>query len=517
MPTTPAPPSIPFSAVLTPNRARNDKKYGNLESLKDSLTRLGTIHPLVLSRNADNTFSLIAGGRRHRALSQLGCTELFHASTLQPGRPGFLFEDEVPAHTRKEAELDENLQRLDMDWIDSIMLVADTHAAKKGIDNTWGLRQTAALLGDGYGKTQVGHAVNIAKRLRAGDKELLACDNMSAAISLLVKRQEDAALAVLQQRVAGSRSSSPSTHSFLDTINIDLGPKKSFEGGETSDNRTTDGTVANNLATNSVASATVPGAAPVPSAAAPVVDIPLSRMFVLGDSILSVMPGLPSTCFNHILTDIPYGIDMENLVVANKESVEAQHEVEANVEQMPEFLRQSFRLLRDGGFCVFFYDLDHHEKLQAYATAAGFTVQRWPFIATKTSACANQAAAYNLTKNYEVAMFLRKDPSAVLRHNPKFALNNSSWKSYDFASERKQYANPFAKPFELWKDILDMIAFPGQSIFDPFAGEGSSLRAVANCGMTPFGCEISSVHYNRGVENMKAVYARIHTSNVTFS
>jgi DNA modification methylase len=239
-------------------------------------------------------------------------------------------------------------------------------------------------------------------------------------------------------------------------------------------------------------------------------------MFVLGDSITTVMPSLPDACFNHIVTDIPYGIDMENLAVANKESVTPQHEVEANVEMMPEFLAQSFRLLRDGGFCVFFYDLDHHEKLQTWAAAAGFAVQRWPFVATKTSACSNQGAAYNLTKNYEVCMFLRK-PAAVLRHDPKFALNNSSWRAYDFAAERKLYANPFAKPFELWKDIFDMIAFPGQSIYDPYAGECSSLRAAANCGLTPFGSEISEIHYNRGVENLKAVYARIHAGNVNFT
>lgn len=113
-------------------------------------------------------------------------------------------------------------------------------------------------------------------------------------------------------------------------------------------------------------------------------------------------------------------------------------------------------------------------------------------------------------------MFCRRTDS-VLRHNPKFALNNTSWKAYDFASERKQYANPFAKPFELWKDIFDMVAFPGQSVYDPFAGECSSLRAAANCGLIPFGSEVSAVHYNRGVENLKATYSRIHAGNVSFT
>lgn len=517
--------TIHISAIREGSRARNTKKYGNLDGLKDSLSRLGTIHPLVLSANPDNTYDLIAGGRRFRALSEMGVTELHHGSTLRPGKPGFLFENEVPKHTRLEAELDENLYRLDMDWIDSVLLIDDTHQSKKAQDNQWGYRQTAALLGDGYGKTKVNYACIIAKELRKGDKDLLACTSMSEAIAMMVKRQEDKALAVLQQKAAASR---PAAFSFLDTINIDLGEKKDFSkgGDETLANGNNQNTatpvvgLVGNTTTpaptspQSNASRTVP---PAPEAE-PAAVIPLSRMYILGDSLRGsapVMPSLPDACFHHIVTDIPYGIDMDNLVVANKESVAEQHEVEANVDLMPDFLRHSFRLIQDGGFCVFFYDLDHHEKLQQWATSVGFAVQRWPFIATKTSSCSNQTAQYNLTKNYEVAMFCRK-PGAVLRHDPKFSLNNTSWKAYDFASERKLYANPFAKPFELWKDIYDMIAFPGQKVYDPFAGEASALRAAANCGLIPFGSEISEIHYNRGVENLKAVYAKIH-GNVLFT
>lgn len=502
---------IPITSIREGTRARNTKKYGNLDGLKDSLRRLGTIHPLVLSKNPDETYDLIAGGRRFRALTELGVTELHHGATLQPGRYGFLFENEVPKHTRLEAELDENLYRLDCDWIDNCLLIADTHESKKLSDNEWGVRQTAELLGSGYGKTKVGHAVNIAKKIRAGDKDLLTCENMSAAIAMLLKKQEDLALSVMQQKATALR---PSAFSFLDTINIELGPKKSFEGGELS--ATTTGTKPEpNVASVTGEGTVQPTPSPVPE---PEATISLSRMFMLGDSLRGdapVMLTLPDACFNHIVTDIPYGIDMENLTVSNKESVAAEHEVQANIDLMPDFLRHSFRLLSDGGFCVFFYDLDHHEKLQTLAESVGFAVQRWPFIAAKTSSCSNQAAQYNLTKNYEVAMFCRK-PGAVLRHDQKFALNNTSWKAYDFASERKLYANPFAKPFELWKDIFDMISFPGQKVYDPFAGEASSLRAAANCGLIPFGSEISEIHYNRGVENLKAVYLRIH-GNVSFT
>jgi DNA modification methylase len=178
---------------------------------------------------------------------------------------------------------------------------------------------------------------------------------------------------------------------------------------------------------------------------------------------------------------------------------------------MEPFLRQAFRLVRSGGFCVFFYDLDWHEYLQSTAEAVGWKVQRWPLIAHKTSACQNNAAQFNFTKNYESAMVLRKDERTVLRSQQP----SSVWMG-DFAAERRLYNNPFAKPFELWKWIYSAISFPGQTVLDTFCGEMSSSRAAVNCGLHPFGWEIKEQHFNRGLQHMQAAYALLHKSNVEF-
>ncbi len=369
-------------------------------------------------------------------MKALGTTELFHGSTLDPTRLGFVFADEVPLDTRKEAELDENLHRLEMDWIDSCLLVSDIHNAKKlnaqKEGGKWGQRQTASLLGKGYGKSNVGTALRAADLLRKGDKEILACQNLDHALQVMIKRNEDAALAELQRRVTPKAAvmSSPlantGTSSFLDTLNITLGKPK---GEGSSGNIPTAPTVQRSVAAKAV--------------------VPLSQMFRLGDFRKLLNPNLPTFQVDHIVTDIPYGIDMENLNAKAVVDVAEQHDVAQNVSQMQDFLQTAFAFTKPGGFCVFFYDLDHHEKLQTWARTAGWKVQRWPLVAVKSSAAQNNAAQYNLTKNYEVAMFLRKDERSVLRHDPKFALNNSSWKVYNFRAEQDLYNNPFAKPFEL--------------------------------------------------------------------
>lgn len=482
--------SIPLSSISTADRSRAD--MGDLTGLADSLSNLGSIHPITISQKNDGTFDLVAGGRRLAAALKLGYTEAFHGSILEPGRLGFLFKDEVPEDIRKEAELDENLYRLATKWTEDVLLVADVHRAKvaKHGKGEWGQKQTAILLGKGYKKSKVSLCINIAERLRAGDEQLLACQSMSDAISVMLKRREDEALKELHRRATAGRGVSMS--SFLDEIKISLGgPKPAVVLGGT---------------------AAKPGVSPPLETPSGPTIIPLSSMFQCVD-FRQLCPKLPDACFDHIVTDIPYGIDMDNLEgFKNIEDVKAEHGVEENIALMQPFLREAFRLTKSGGFCVFFYDLDHHEKLQTWAKDIGWKVQRWPLIAYKTSPCRNNAAQYNFTKNYECAMVLRRDENTVLR-KPQ---SSSVWTG-DFSAERKLYNNPFAKPFELWKWVYDAVAFPGQTVFDPFCGEMSACRAAINCGLQPRGCEISEKHFLRGLEVMKSVYALVYHSNVSFT
>lgn len=499
----PTHPSILLSSVLDSGRARTDKNYGDLSGLKESLTSIGSIHPITLSRRPDGQFDLVAGGRRTRAMRELGIVNLHHGSVLNPTRLGYLFEEDVPLHIRKEAELDENLHRLGMSWIDDVLLVAEVHNLKKN-QGKWGYRQTAELLGKGFSKSNVQIDLVVADLIRAGDKEILACENLFNATQVLVHRKEKLALAEVQKRAAGAvpagLSGPPDGTTFIDAFTMDLGPKKSWTSPAPVD----------------------PLASPTQSIVTTEEQekesdqnaiIPLSRMFFLGDSIVQIMPSLAPASFHHIVTDIPYGIDMDNLTEKGKVDVAEQHEVEANVELMLPFLVQAFRLVKHGGYCIFWYDMDHHEKLQRWAEEVGWRVQRWPLTWVKTHNCRNNCPGFNYTKATEVAMVLRKDESSTLR---KPQLKNY-WIG-DGSAERSLYNNKFAKPSALWKELIyDAIAFPGQSVYDPFWGEGSASRAAAQLGLLPYGSEISPVHFNKGMENMKAVYALIHASKVAFA
>lgn len=511
--------TIPITSVIEGDRARKD--YGDLSGLKSSIQRIGTIHPPALSRRIAGpsemllahegyVYDLVAGGRRFRSIRELGHKVLSYGSMLNPNLPGFLFREDVPEDELREAELDENLYRLKPKWQEDCLLVADVHRLKRQREGTkWGQRQTAELLGPGYGLSNVNLALKVAELLIAKDKDIMSADSLMEANTIRIKRREEEAVAQLQ-KLAFPAGAAPAltplpafsdTSSFLDSFNMDLGADI-VPGTAPS---TAMSLLGGGIAVTQ-ARASAPTLQPGPLVSSPAVVIPLSSMFQSGD--WRTHTWIPT---NHIITDIPYAIDMDNLGKKQVADVKEEHEVIANLELMLPFLQKSFDSILPHGFCVFFYDLDHHEKLQQWATEVGWKVQRWPLVWAKTHTCKNQSAQYNTTKNFEVAMILRKDEHTVLR----CPQTSSVWTG-DGAAERKCYNNPFAKPYELWKWIYDMVAFPGQSVRDPYCGEMSACRAAANCGLVPYGNEINPVHYNRGLEHMKAVYALIHKSNVQF-
>jgi DNA modification methylase len=137
------------------------------------------------------------------------------------------------------------------------------------------------------------------------------------------------------------------------------------------------------------------------------------------------------------------------------------------------------------------YDLDHHEKLQLWAGEVGFKVCRWPFIWCKTSPCSNQAAQYNITKSTEVCLMLRKSEHSVIKTKQS--------RNWIMAPSVATNSHPFVKPFDVWKYVIETVSVEGQTIVDPFAGEGSCLAAAFRLQRIPAGIEISETHLANGL------------------
>jgi DNA modification methylase len=480
---------IHYAAIDQSARARND--FGDLQALADSIRLLGLIHPPTVTRNSAGEVILIAGGRRIAAMRMLGLEEI-----------PVVFRESLADHEIAELEAEENFQRLNMKWQERALLIARTHElkVKAAVENSesWGMRETGALMGVGH--ASVSHCHQIREFLIKNDPEICAAPSIKAAYDILLKRREDEAVRISAQfTVAPSKVSAGFVNNFKfdDLLKV---PSEQPTDGTPPLDPTSPGLLDELL-----------GESPAANTILEKKEFPLSQMFFLGDSI-QIMAQLQPESIDHVVTDIPYGIEMDNLErIKNLDQMVATHDVDQNVNQMRPFLEQAYRLIKPNGFCVFWYDLDHHEKLQQWAQEVGFTTQRWPIVWHKLHPCLNNAATKNFTKNVEFAMVCRKGNASLIKPQ------TTTLVAADNTAERKMYDNPFAKPSSIWRFIYEAIAYKGQVILDPFLGEGSASLAAIDLGLTPFGIEIDENRFNRAIVNIRTKLTKITNNQATFS
>ncbi len=134
---------------VAPDRAR--KKYVGLLELAESIKTHGLIHPLVVEPVQDGTynFRLVAGCRRLKACIISGITEV-----------DITLRDETDDITRKEIELEENLHRADLSWLEKSQGVKQLDELKRKKYGSatqsreskgWGQKETAVALGRSVG------------------------------------------------------------------------------------------------------------------------------------------------------------------------------------------------------------------------------------------------------------------------------------------------------------------------------------------------------------------------------
>lgn len=491
---------IKCSLLRDDDRIRQD--YSHVEELAESILERGLIQPIVITAD----YIVIDGGSRLRA-----CRDVLKWDEID-----VVFMETMPEGELRILEVEANIRRKDFSWLERVIAVVRIHELKSAsaalAGERWGQRQTGELLGQSLGN--VNNCVLLAGLIRAKDKEILGAATVSDALKLVLRRKENEATKLLAGGTIQAVSSG--TSNPLDFLNRPMGRMPSadqdveFFGSSTG---TTGGAISITAPTFDElpggAAGSVGGNAQVgPTAAV----IPLSSMLLRGDCILHMEQMLEASV-DHIITDIPYGIDMSNLQQENTgmdvSSVAAEHDVASNVSLMQKFLQSAYRVIKPQGFVVFFYDLDHHEKLQKWANEYGFRVQRWPLVWHKTHTCLNQAAGKNFTKNFEVAMVLSKGNASLVQ-----AQGSSVWTGSN-EDTKAVLQHPFVKPLSLWKWVYNAVAIRGQTVYDPFAGVGSSIIAAIDEGLKPLASELVDVHYNRLVVNISQLY-RSRLGNVSF-
>lgn len=456
--------------IIVGDRMRQELK--NIEGMMESLVQWGQIqNVLVDSRNR-----LMAGGRRITAMLRLGWEDCL--VTKIP------FKGEIE---HLSIELEENIQREDMTWLEKARTIEKIHKLRVHQNilegRRWTQKQTGHLFNTTHG--DVGYVLAITSLIDQGYKEFEDCVNLFEALKKLASHREAEATKLVHEQSKELQQKGRKNAENL----INLVKTKT----DTKDQEVADMTFAE-----------VPNLDE--SAPKKEKEEPSFRRFIeraqkllcCGDSLDMLLPALPSECIDHIFTDPPYGIPMENLEagVTNLEVTSEEHDAESNIEDFPKFLEQAFRVLKPKGFCVFFCDVEHFGLLKKIGTEIGFSCQPHPMICEK-EAGRNNAPFHNTTKDYECVAIFRKQGAQLLMPIVKSVIEFK----FD-PGEKKKFVHPFAKPRSLSLRLLKMFATPGQRILDPYCGECSMITAMIAYGVIPLGFDLKQDNITRGLEHV---------------
>ena len=178
-------------ASLKPNRLQPRSHFDDaeLESLAASIRAQGLVQPLVVTRDADGGYSIVAGERRWRAARRAGIEEV-----------PVIVRGQLDDRARLELALVENLQRTDLNPIEE----AEAYLA---LQERFGLSQEEIAVRVGKSRTAVTNALRLLK-LAPEICDMLRDGRLTAgqARPLLALPTRDAQLALAERAVSESLS-----------------------------------------------------------------------------------------------------------------------------------------------------------------------------------------------------------------------------------------------------------------------------------------------------------------------
>lgn len=163
--------SIDSITILREDRQRKELK--NIPELADSLSRIGLIHPIVVT--ADNV--LVAGERRLTAAKSLGWTSI----------PAQRVEDLDPL-TLHAIELEENIKRHDLTWQEECLAVEQYHNLRRQQHPEQTMEETGKELG--FSRTDVSEKLSVAKEITKGNTRVSEADKYSTARNIVRRDTE---------------------------------------------------------------------------------------------------------------------------------------------------------------------------------------------------------------------------------------------------------------------------------------------------------------------------------------
>jgi site-specific DNA-methyltransferase (adenine-specific) len=366
---------------------------------------------------------LLAGGRRLAALKKLNWT-------LAP----VLYKDQLTNIQRKEIELEENLARKDLTWQETARLT-------EAIDD---LKRTI------YGSSSGSSGRGVKLEDTAPDDtgwSLRRTANLRGTSILAVHRDIVLAKALRVLPSLNDEKSASNALRKVDHLVEDLERELVFRSQ-------------------------------------PDAVVALDSNILHGDALVLVKD-LPDNSVDCIITDPPYGFDLEHGRYAARDSTDTKFVDDADsiLNLLDKLLPELRRVLKPSGHLYAFFGPNHWDETMNIYNSAGFNVSEIVCIWYKTGPSTGAGDwDHGFAPAWEPFLFCtnRERRLAYKRKNV-----------FEFPTELGDGRyHPTQKPLALLTDLIQLSTFESELVLDPFAGSGSTLVAAKQLNRRYLGFEL---------------------------
>lgn len=212
----------------------------------------------------------------------------------------------------------------------------------------------------------------------------------------------------------------------------------------------------------------------------------------VNDDAIEFLEDLPTESIDFILTDPPYGINLDENSQQQAYDVYSDNPTEI-LELITRCIPQYYRVLRDGKFIVLWTSFSLYGPLVAEMKKVGFSVATTPLTWVKlNSSGLTLNPNQTLGSSMEIAIYGWKGNGAELSIKGRQNV-------FPVPIVRGKRIHVAQKPEALSNDLLEIFSHFGDTVLDTFAGSGSCMRSCFLMKRQFIGCEKDPDNYNGAV------------------
>lgn len=437
--------------VVRPGRQRTEFSEDYMDKLEDSILRHGLFQPIVVDRG----HVLVIGECRLRVFQKLA------KHSPEYVQIPYVYVDEASEEELKILELEENLRRLDLNWMDKAKAFRTIHQTLLKLDEETSLEYTGGQLG--CSGSQVGHQIQVADALDTkDDKELLACTSTGGAIALLNRR--------LKRIVKNEIVKFGTTEQVEDDMVLDL----DLPDAATIDDSYVTNELLDDMTLN-LEDLSLDVDSGDPTSAIPDVARIIHGSFLDDDHLPTLRQGEP---FNFIHCDFPYGVGMHKSAQTKTEVRAVQYEDTDEIywELLARLVDIQDEILSVSCHMMFWFPMSKYEATRDYLQINDWKVNAYPLVWIKEDKVGIMPDANRYPRRIYETAFLCSRGDRYIR---KATVNGIC-----SPSEKRSAEHVSLKPKSVFLEFLRIFIDEDSVVFDPTCGSGTALGVSIQLGAT---------------------------------